>query len=413
MDGDCATTEDLCMQRFGKKKPHRACLVLARGGSKGIPLKNIKPLAGTPLVGWVLRAAIDSEAFDSVWVSTDHDEIAAVSREFGAQVHRRSPEVSRDASTSLETIQEFIRAHPEVDIFGNVQATAPCVHPFHLRKAMKAMTEDGFDSLFAVVRRHAFRWKEVKEGEVTAPLNLNPEKRPRRQDWDGELIENGSFYFCTTALVQKGLLQGGKVGYLEMAAEYSVDIDIDIDWPIAEQRVLRFGYFGKEKRQAPCLVVVSAEGALTEAQVHLSPTGEEFRSFNVHDINGMKQLANRGVEVRIISEDESEVHRQLAAKIGCKLEEGCEDKLAIVDSWRKDLGLDWLQVAYIGSDASDSECIKKAGVNGCPLDAQYPAKNYSRFVSKRRGGQGAIREFCEHVEITIEKANNENKPRPE
>ncbi|KAI8482561.1 hypothetical protein Bbelb_397090 [Branchiostoma belcheri] len=413
MDGDCDTIEDLCMQRFGKKKPHRACLVLARGGSKGIPLKNIKPLAGTPLVGWVLRAAIDSEVFDSVWVSTDHDEIAAVSREFGAQVHRRSPEVSRDASTSLETIQEFIREHPEVDIFGNVQATAPCVHPFHLRKAMKAMTEDGFDSLFAVVRRHAFRWKEVKEGEVTEPLNLNPAKRPRRQDWDGELIENGSFYFSTKDLVQKGLLQGGRVGYLEMAAEYSVDIDIDIDWPIAEQRVLRFGYFGKEKRQAPCLMVVSAEGALTEAQVHLSPTGEEFRSFNIHDINGMRQLASRGVEVRIISEDESEVHRQLAAKIGCKLEEGCMDKLAVVDSWRKDLGLDWLQVAYIGSDASDSECIKKAGVNGCPMDAQHPAKNYSRFVSKRRGGQGAIREFCQHVEITIEKANNENKPRPE
>ncbi|KAF1380877.1 hypothetical protein PFLUV_G00168590 [Perca fluviatilis] len=230
-------------------KRHVAALILARGGSKGIPQKNIKKLAGIPLLGWVLRTAADSDVFDSIWVSTDHDEIEKVAKSWGAQVHRRSPEVSKDASTSLETIREFLEQRKEVEVICNIQATAPCLHPFHVKAALKMITEEDFDSVFSVVRRHQFRWKEVKEGsgELTAPLNLDPAKRPRRQDWNGELVENGSFYFATRELVENNLLQGGKVAYYEMTPEYSVDIDVDIDWPVAEQRVLRYGYFGKDK----------------------------------------------------------------------------------------------------------------------------------------------------------------------
>ncbi|KAI5620696.1 N-acylneuraminate cytidylyltransferase A isoform X1 [Silurus asotus] len=74
---------------------------------------------------------------------------------------------------------------------------------------MKKMTKHGYDSVFSVVRRHHFRWKEKKKGEATEPLNLNPSRRPRRQDWNGELCENGSFYFATKDLINKGLLQVG------------------------------------------------------------------------------------------------------------------------------------------------------------------------------------------------------------
>lgn len=139
-----------------------------------------------------------------MWVSTDHDEIEKVAKSWGAQVHRRSPEVSRDSSTSLETIQEFLSQHPgtwrstparvclfseytpplaqsgskatlkhtpfvdfaftEVDVLGNIQATSPCLHPNHLDEALDMITERGYDSVFSVVRRHQFRWQEVKKG---------------------------------------------------------------------------------------------------------------------------------------------------------------------------------------------------------------------------------------------------------
>ncbi|GLD73995.1 N-acylneuraminate cytidylyltransferase [Lates japonicus] len=226
---------------------HIAALVLARGGSKGIPLKNIKMLAGVPLIGWVLRAAKDSEMFDSLWVSTDHDEIEKVAKACGAKVHRRSPEVSRDSSSSLETIQEFARLNPEVNVICNIQATSPCLHPKHVKEALEMITLQGFDSVFSVVRKHHFRWQEVKQGigQLTKPLNLDPSNRPRRQDWDGELCESGSFYFTTRDLVlNKGLLQGGKVGHCEMPSS-SIQMTSTGLW---QSRVLRYPY----KQDANC-----------------------------------------------------------------------------------------------------------------------------------------------------------------
>uniref|UniRef100_UPI001EAF6E49 N-acylneuraminate cytidylyltransferase-like n=1 Tax=Oncorhynchus gorbuscha TaxID=8017 RepID=UPI001EAF6E49 len=234
--GDVRDRKAKVIKDSGEKR-HIAALILARGGSKGIPLKNIKMLAGVPLIGWVLRAAVDSKQFDSVWVSTDHDDIEKVAKAWGAQVHRRSPEVSKDSSSSLDTIQEFARLNPEVEVICHIQATSPCLHPFHLKEALEMITKQGFTSVFSVVRRHHFRWQEVKKGGsvATQPLNLDPCNRPRRQDWDGELCENGSFYIYTRATIERGL-QGGKWVYYEMLPEYSVDIDVDIDWPVAEQR---------------------------------------------------------------------------------------------------------------------------------------------------------------------------------
>ncbi|XP_047241411.1 N-acylneuraminate cytidylyltransferase-like isoform X2 [Girardinichthys multiradiatus] len=255
------------MRTRSSKKGHIA-LILARGGSKGIPLKNIKKLAGFPLIVWVLRAAIDSKIFESVWVSTDHDEIEKVAKSWGAKVHRRSEKVSRDCSTSLETIQEFLKNHPDVTVVCNIQATSPCLHPSHLQEALKKMIDKKCDSVFSVVRRYQFRWKEVRKGSniKTKPENLDPENRPRRQDWDGELYENGSFYFATRDLImnktgrlkKNRCLQGGKVAYFEMEPQHSVDIDVDIDWPVAELKVQRYGYFGRERGATEGCVPTSA-----------------------------------------------------------------------------------------------------------------------------------------------------------
>ncbi|KAL7982197.1 hypothetical protein Chor_009795 [Crotalus horridus] len=326
--------------------PHIAALILARGGSKGIPLKNIKLLAGVPLIGWVLRAALDSGAFQSVWVSTDHDEIEKIAKQFGAQVHRRSSEVSKDSSTSLDTIVEFLQYHE-----GNIQATSPCLHPTDLTKVVKMIREDGFDSVFSVVRRHQFRWSEIKKGvsEVTIPQNLNPAKRPRRQDWDGELYENGSFYFAKRALIEKGYLQGGKMAYYEMRAEHSVDIDVDIDWPIAEQRVLRYGYFGKETLKEVKLLVCTIDGCLTT------------------------------------------------------------DKLGVVEKWRKAMGLCWKEIAYLGNEDSDVECLKKASMSAVPADACPAAQKAASYICRCNGGRGAVREFAEHILLLMEKVNSAGK----
>lgn len=134
-------------------------------------------------------------------MSTDHDEIEKVAKSWGAKVHRRSKKVSRDSSTSLETIQEFLKENPgrkssqaghkltqmlkmeftdeffscsEVTVVCNIQATSPCLHPSHLKNALKKITEDGYDSIFSVVRRYQFRWKEVKKGSEFTKRLLFP-----------------------------------------------------------------------------------------------------------------------------------------------------------------------------------------------------------------------------------------------
>ncbi|MBN3305978.1 NEUA cytidylyltransferase, partial [Amia calva] len=362
-------------------------------------------LAGVPLIGWVLRAAIDSKVFDSVWVSTDHDDIEKVAKAWGAQVHRRSPEVSRDSSSSLDTIQEFVRLNPVVDIIGHIQATSPCLHPFHLQEAMGMMTKQGYDSVFSVVRRHNFRWQEIKKGvPKTKPLNLNPFKRPRRQDWDGELYENGSFYFNTRDLVEQGMLQGGNMIYYEMLPEYSVDIDVDIDWPIAEQRVLRYGYFGRDKLEQVKLFVTNFDGCLTDGKLYMSTTGEEILSVNVKDTMAVKLLQDSGVEVLFISSSDSPVQKLIAKKLGCQLKQKVANKQEEVQRLMKERQLSWKDVAYFGNDKPDVDCLNLAGVSGVPLDAPSVAVKAAKYTCHCAAGQGAIREMAEHVLLLKEMA---------
>ncbi|XP_051256043.1 N-acylneuraminate cytidylyltransferase A [Dicentrarchus labrax] len=405
-----------CKQGRPGGKRHVAALILARGGSKGIPLKNIKMLAGVPLIGWVVRAALDSEMFDSVWVSTDHDDIEKVARTWGAEVHRRSAQVSRDTSTSLETIQEFVRLNPEVDVLCNIQATSPCLHPFHVKGALKMILEDGFDSVFAVVRRHQFRWQEVKKGsdEFTKPLNLDPVNRPRRQDWDGELCENGSFYFTTTDLImKKGLLQGGKVAYYEMLPEYSVDIDVDIDWPVAEQRVLRYGYFGRATPEVVRLMFCNVSGCLTEGRIFLTASGEDMVSVNTRDTMGIRMLQKEEVEVVLLTSSQDPVSRSLADKLaertGCQVVQVGEEPLDDLKPMVEKRKLQWKDVAYMGNDKPDVNCLNLAGLSAVPGDAPVVAINAAKYTCHSVGGKGAMREFAEHILLQKQKAKSQMK----
>lgn len=390
---------------------HIAALILARGGSKGIPLKNIKVLAGVPLIGWVIRAALDSGVFDSVWVSTDDDEIEGVARARGAQVHRRSPEVSQDSPSSLDTIKEFSRQNPGVDVICNIQATSPCLHPHHLKEALDCITKEGCDSVFSVVRRHHFRWKEVKNKgcQCTKPLNLNPVCKPRRQDWSGELCENGSFYFTTKKLIKQGLLQGGKMKYYEMNPEHSVDIDIDIDWPVAEQRVLRFGYFGKDKPEAVKLLLCNLSGCLTDGQIYISANGEEMVSINTRDQAGIDMLKKNEVKVILIEKDPmaETLACKLSERMNCQILQNVDDKLEKVQELMKIEGLEWKEVAYLGNDEPDVKCLESAGLSAVPIDAPTDARNHAKYICRNAAGHGAVREFAEHIIQLIKDAKSQ------
>ncbi|XP_078090726.1 N-acylneuraminate cytidylyltransferase-like [Mustelus asterias] len=351
----------------------------------------------------------DDEPLDSVtpqllelqriWVSTDHEEIARVADKFGAQVHKRSPKVSKDSSSSLETVLEFLEKHKEIDVVCQIQCTSPCLHPHHLKDVMKMMKEDGYDSVFSVVRRHHFRWQEVLKGQITKPLNLDPANRLRRQDWIGELCENGSLYFATTELIKSGRIQGGKLAYYEMEPQFSVDIDVDIDWPIAEQRVMSYGYIGKVPMKIELLVcnlVPDVQGGSSSRQKSV---------LNMHDIPILETLTDRGVKVKFFPEINTNA-------LHTKVKNDAQAKLKIVQDLGKELNITWKNVAYLGIAESDLECMRKAQVRGASQDAAAAVRKEAHYISKHDAGTRSVEEFAEYVLILLnqfEKNSNQEK----
>ncbi|GAB6029268.1 hypothetical protein CHUAL_005035 [Chamberlinius hualienensis] len=225
---------------------HLAALILARGGSRGIPRKNIKDLNGIPLIGWTLRAAEHANCFQSIWVSTEDEEIAYICQKYSCSVHHRSSEYSGDNVSSIAAVKEFLSHHKEITHVGLLQCTSPCVQPLFLSQAANLLLAADYDSVFAANRKFHLRWTSSQFDDGVTPLNFDPKKRPQRQAWAGELVECGMFYFATTELiVDQNALQGGKCGVVEIPEEYSLDIDTPYDWLIAEAVVPKYGYKGE------------------------------------------------------------------------------------------------------------------------------------------------------------------------
>mmetsp|Transcript_36463 Transcript_36463/g.79799 ORF Transcript_36463/g.79799 Transcript_36463/m.79799 type:complete len:237 (-) Transcript_36463:69-779(-) len=218
-------------------------VIPARGGSVSIPLKNIKELAGRPLIDWCIRSALDSKCIDEVWVSTDHDDIAAVAEKCGAKVHRRAAETATSTASTESAMVDFVKAHPDYDVLCLIQATSPLVMPDHFREALDLFHRQNADSLVTAVRAHRFLWSVDPATGVATAKNYVPESRPRRQDWSGELIENGAFYFTTKALFETSQCRlGGRVVLYEMPEHTLTELDSMVDWEIMKGLCEEHGY---------------------------------------------------------------------------------------------------------------------------------------------------------------------------
>jgi len=173
--------------------------------------------------------------FDSIWVSTDHNAIAECALACGAKVYDRNKENATDTSTSISAVKEFIQAQKEVDVVCLIQCTSPFIQPDFLESGYK-MVLQGYDSVFSITRDKKLRWSEMSESSgCCTPSNFDPRNRPRRQDFKGEIVENGMFYFSRRNLIEDGVFQGGRCGYVEIPEEFSIEIDTPFDLAFAEQ----------------------------------------------------------------------------------------------------------------------------------------------------------------------------------
>ena len=204
-----------------------------RGGSKSIPKKNIKPLLGRPLCDWAIRSCLDAGIFDQVYVATDDIEIETTARQSGANIFHRSAESASDAAPTSMVIDEFIQAHPDVQTVYLVQATSPLTTPAELQESFIRYQETQSTGLVTCTRQHHFRWDQHKQ----TPLNYDPTNRPRRQDWDGELYEDGSFYVLDIPTYRQNqqIPTGDKILVYELERSRHLEIDDPIDFVIFEQ----------------------------------------------------------------------------------------------------------------------------------------------------------------------------------
>jgi CMP-N-acetylneuraminic acid synthetase len=210
-----------------------------RGGSKSIPRKNIRPLAGRPLFAWSLGAALASNCFEQVWAGTDSDEIQrAVEQQLGGRVRvfRRAAETCADDSSTESALLEFA-AQVDFDVLCTIQATSPLTRAQDYQQAQRTFLQRPADSLLTATRVKRFYW--TPEGQ---PLNYDPARRPRRQEFAGSLMENGAFYLTSRKVLDAtGCRLGGAVAIHEMAPDSAIEIDEPEDWTAVEQLLQRQG----------------------------------------------------------------------------------------------------------------------------------------------------------------------------
>ena len=207
-----------------------------RGGSKSILLKNIKEIAGQPLAFWVIQAALNCYLVDKVVVSTDSDIIKNKIKKIKSNKLRivdRSEETATDTASTELAMLEFAESDDSFQCIILIQATSPLLESFHLEKGIEKYFENKYDSLLSVVRQKRFIWEE--SNKEAKPVNYNPLLRPRRQEWEGFLVENGAFYITSRQRLLKTKCRiSGRIGIYEMPEETYYELDEPSDWIIIE-----------------------------------------------------------------------------------------------------------------------------------------------------------------------------------
>ena len=330
-----------------------------RGGSKSIPLKNIKELCGRPLVYWTAKAACEAGLVDKVYIATDSLEIKAAVQTFcrgdkelfsKLEVIDRSAENANDTASTESAMLEFAEKY-EFDTIILVQATSPLLLGKDIDEGMKLFNTPGTDSVISLVTQKRFIWKCEKD--VVQPSNYDVYHRPRRQDFDGYLMENGAFYITSKeALLKTGNRISGNIRAHLMAEETAIEIDEPNDFIIVEDLLRK--RLKEEKKQNPAkikMVVTDCDGCLTDGGMYYSENGDELKKFNTKDGMALSRLKDKGIIAGIITGENRELNLRRAEKLHLDfIEQGVKDKLSCLNSLCNRYGVSIKEVLYIGDD---------------------------------------------------------------
>ena len=371
-----------------------------RGGSKSIPLKNIKKISGRPLVYWTIDAAVNCPKIDRVYVSTDSDKIRDAVGEYIKENGTgdklvcigRSAETANDTASTESAMLEFAGNY-EFEHIILVQATSPLLKADDLTTAISKYEKEGYDSMLSVVRQKRFVWgdKSGEGGSGVEPVNYDYMHRPRRQEFDGMLVENGAFYINTKdRMLANGNRLGGRIGAYEMDESTYFEIDEISDWIIVEKLLDR------RKRNISDIDIkvflTDCDGIMTDGGMYYGEHGDELKKFNTRDGMAFEIMRRHGIKTGIITGENTKLVAARAAKTKADyLYQGIKDKLSVIKEIAKAEGISLGQIAYMGDDIYDCESLRGVGLGITVADACREAKDAADVVLDIKGGEGAVR----------------------
>jgi N-acylneuraminate cytidylyltransferase len=401
---------------------HILALIPARGGSKGIPRKNIRDFAGYPLIAWSIAAGLQAHTVNRVIVSTDDEEIASVARAWGAETpFMRPAELAQDRTTDLPVFEHALKWLEDIegykpDIVIQLRPTSPIRPKDCVDSAVKILMEHAdADCVRGVVTAGQNPYKMWRFNGYDKPMNpllevegiTEPYNAPRQilppTYWQTGHID----VIRTSTISQRHSLTGNTIYPLVIDSRYTVDIDTPADWAKYESLVYHGGLEmvtpeNKSRRGMPKkieLIICDFDGVITDNKVWVDQDGREMVAAYRSDSPRISELRAKGIEVMILSSEPNGVVAARAKKMGVEAIHGVglQDKGRVMREVLAQKNILAENVIYVGNDLNDLPCFEVAGWSVAVADAFPEVIRAADYVLTKAGGQGAIRELCDLI----------------
>lgn len=397
-------------------RPQVLAVIPARGGSKGIPRKNLREMGGYPLIAYSIAAAKQAACVTRVIVSTDDEEIAAVARQFGAETpFLRPAEFAQDQTLDLPVFQhaltwlaEHENYHPDVVI--QLRPTSPIRPPQMVDDAVKLLLDHPeADSVRGVVpagQNPHKMWRIGPDGRMQSLLTVEGIAEPYnspRQILPPVFWQTGHIDAIRPRVILEQESMSGKVILpLLVDPRYTIDIDTLRDLHRGEE-LLRQSDLpavtpGSRKRGLPAvvrLVVMDFDGVLTDNRVWVDENGHESIAAYRSDSMGLHYLRRAGIEAMVLSTEVNPVVAARCKKMNVPVVQGVWEKAPALQQILAERKLDPAEVIFVGNDINDVPCFPVVGCAVVVADAQPVALHAADMVLSREGGHGAVRELCD------------------
>ncbi|WP_399942183.1 cytidylyltransferase domain-containing protein [Streptomyces sp. BBFR25] len=382
-------------------------VIPARGGSKGVPAKNLAAVGGVPLVVRAVRECLAARLVTDVVVSTDDRAIAEAARAAGAEVVLRPAAIAGDTATSEAAVLHAMDTHEAlhgaaVDVVLLVQCTSPFLVREDVDGVAGAVVEDGADTAVTVAPFHGFVWRDGTDetGGAEGGHGVNHDKafRPRRQDRPQDLLETGAAYAMAAPGFRKH--QHRFFGRTELVrTDPARVLEIDDPHDLARARALAPFFDAARPGALPTAadidaVVLDFDGTQTDDRVLIDSDGREFVSVHRGDGLGIAALRRSGLTMLILSTEVNPVVAARARKLKLPVLHGIDRKDLALKQWCEEQGIAPERVLYVGNDVNDLPCFALVGWPVAVASAHDAVRGAARAVTTVPGGEGAVREIA-------------------